>query len=527
VTAFPRNSGAQTRVSQPTDKVDGVRTSLVDAGRRRWEAICAAWPSGAPGYALLGLLITGVALRLIAIVSWWPTTTTLDDGYELYVSNPFTNPYHPAGYSLLLGALGLVTREIAVPILLQHLSGIASALLLWAATRRVTGSAWAGLVPAAIVLLGADLIYLEHAIMSESWAVLGISLGLYAAVRAFDQPEPWWRWPLLAGSALALAVTIRTAALFMIPVAALAVLLCQPMWVGRRPAYRLAAGSVIGSAAAILLVFATANAMFGDRFGLGPSPGWLLYARAAEFADCRRFTPPAGTEVLCEDRPPSERPGMPYYQSDPSSPAVRHFGPYGEHDSLLGQWARRAILAQPGDYLRHAWVYLRGYWFPDAGPDQSAGLDPQLAFTNGLPDSGFYPVLGVALLEAGFEQSLETYYDDFTVHEYRPGLEFLRSWQTVVRFGATLLSITTILVLFGFVVGTRRSRVGVLLFGIGGLSLIVLPALGGAYTGRYTVPMAGPMMAGAAITIIELWRTFKSRKRQAAGRRTAAVDGRS
>ena len=111
-----------------------------------------------PGYALLGLLLAGVALRLIAIVqSWWPAATTLDDNYQSFTSNPFENPLHPAGYSLIVGGLGLVTREIAVTILIQHLSGIAAGLLLWAATRRVTGSAWAGLLPAGIVLLDPDL----------------------------------------------------------------------------------------------------------------------------------------------------------------------------------------------------------------------------------------------------------------------------------------------------------------------------------------------------------------------------------
>ena len=51
------------------------------------------------------------------------------------------------------------------------------------------------------------------------------------------------------------------------------------------------------------------------------------------------------------------------------------------------------------------------------------------------------------------------------------------------------------LMLVGFAVGTRRSRIGLLLFGIGGLALIVPPALTANYVGRYMVPMAGPMMS--------------------------------
>ena len=95
-----------------------------------------------------------------------------------------------------MAVIGLVTRQVAATVLLQHLSGIASALLLWAATRRITGSEWAALFPAAIVLLDPDFIFFEHSIMSESWFVLLISAGLYAAVRSLDQPKPYWGWPL-------------------------------------------------------------------------------------------------------------------------------------------------------------------------------------------------------------------------------------------------------------------------------------------------------------------------------------------
>jgi 4-amino-4-deoxy-L-arabinose transferase-like glycosyltransferase len=406
-----------------------------------------------------------------------------------------------------------------VPVLLQHLIGIASALFLWAATRRVTGSEWAGLLPAGVLLLCPDFVFLEHSIMSESWLVLGISAALYAAVRAFEDPAPWWRWPLLTGLALALATTIRTAALLVVPVAALALLLWRPGSLRRWGSDWRAALALVGTSAAVLLAFAAANAAFGQRFGLGASPGWYLYARAAQFADCGRFTPPQGTRALCEERPPSERPGSRYYVINPQAPGPRHFGPFGEHDDLLGRWARRAILAQPGDYLETVWQTLRGYWVPGSRPDRpDAGgeLDPQLSFTNGLDDSGDYSAGQVPLIETAFERSLETYYDNFNTHEYRPGLELLRGWQRAVRFGATALMIATVLTLLGLVLGTRRSRVGVLLFGVGGLALILAPALTANYYGRYTIPMAGPLAAAAAIAIVALWRLRPSRASESA-----------
>jgi hypothetical protein len=469
---------------------DNQRTSVGEAVRR-------FWPAGAPGYALAGLLLAGVALRLVAVISWWPTASTLDDGYQLYAeSNPFADPQHPAGYGLIVAALGAVSREIALPVVLQHIVGPVSALLLFAATRRVTHSQWAGLLPAAIVLLGPDQIFLEHAIMSESWAVLAVALGFYATVRAFDDPEPWYAWPLLAGAALGVGVTIRSSVLLSIPVAVLALVLCRPRPLADWREHWRPPAAAAGVAVAILIAFAAANATFGERFGLGPSQSWLLYGRAAQFADCDRFTPPPGTETLCERTPASARPGAYFYLFDPGSPAVRAFGSFGESDALVGEWAERAVRAQPGDYLSTTWEYMRAYWDSDLTPPGGTNLDPQLDFT------------AASLFERDIERSLETFYDGFSVDRDQAGLEFLRGVQELVRFGATALAITSALALIGLLVGTRRSRVGVLLFGIGGLALLVAPILAGNYVGRYTVPMAGLMMAASAIAITELWRRW-------------------
>jgi hypothetical protein len=458
---------------------------------------------------LVALLVAGLALRFVTIVSWWPTTVTLDDGYQVYAgSNPFGDPQHPAGYPLILAALGAVTRHVELTVLVQHLTGFASALLLGDATRRVTASRWAGLLPAAVVLLNPDQIFLEHSIMSESWAVLATSAGLWAAVRAFDDAERWWGWPLLAGVALGLAVTIRTAGLLLIPVVLVALVLCRPPSMGRRARWAPALVAAAG-AGAVLIAFASAGAAFGPRFGIGPSPGWYLYGRVALFADCRQFTPPRGTEALCDARPPSARPEEWTYLFDARSPAPRQFGGFGQHDEQVGAWARRAVRAQPGDYARSVWQHLRVYWVPGWDPPRGTPLDPQLDFTYANP-----------FFTGGIEQRLESYYDPITVHPRRGGLQFLHGWQSVGRFGATALTLATLLTLAGLAIGTRRSRAGVVLFGLGGLALIGTAALGGTYAGRYTVPMAGPLMAAAAIAIVEL-RVLIVRPRQANAGETA------
>ncbi len=241
-----------------------------------------------------------------------------------------------------------------------------------------------------------------------------------------------------------------------------------------------------------------------------------LYARAAQFADCGKFTPPDGTR---------------FYLFSPTSPAERHFGPLGNHDGVVGGWGRGAILAQPGDYLTTVWDKLRGYWLPSLSPKDAPlpidpwqidnGLDAQLAFTNAF-DTGFYhppphphpppgrtfPPVSVALAYAQgvYTQVWSTSTTASGLHMNHTGLRFLRDWQQVVRFRALALSITTLLVLLGLLAGDRRSRVGILLFGVNGLSLIVARALTANFLGRYTIPMAGPLTAAGAIAAVALWR---------------------
>jgi 4-amino-4-deoxy-L-arabinose transferase-like glycosyltransferase len=466
--------------------------------RRARSAVADWWPDGAAGKVLLAMLALGVVMRVVMLASLWPVGTNLDDGYQLYASNPFDDRQHPAGYALIVAVLGDIVRSPLLPVAVQHLAGLTSGLLMFAATRRVSGSQWAGLLPAAIVLINVDLVYLEQTIMSETWAVLSISVGLYAAVRAAEAESIWWA--LACGAALALGVTIRSATLLLIPVVALALAFWRPHPLRRWRQSLTPALAVAAAAALVLVAYASANAAFGPRFGISPAPGWYLYGRVAQFADCSQFTPPPGTEVLCDVRPPDERPGAHTLLFDPESAVQRSFGPFGNHDELVGNWASRALRAQPEDFVSLAWEYLRAYWVPSSPrPALGLGLDPQL---DPRAEGVLMPVV---------EGNLMAYYGAFTPHRFEPGLDFLRAFQHLTRFGGTALSIATVLVLLGVIFGDRRSRLGVAMFGIGGLALIVAPVLTGAYVGRYTVPMAAPMMAAAAIALVALWRRWAPR----------------
>jgi hypothetical protein len=115
---------------------------------------------------------------------------------------------------------------------------------------------------------------------------------------------------------------------------------------------------------------------------------------------------------------------------------------------------------------------------------------------------------------------MEMLFTPFTAKRDPELLSALNDYQRVFRFGATALTVTTLLFLIGLLMGPRRNRVAVLVLGGGGLAMFVLPTLSIAYVARYTVPVAGLMTAGAAVAVMSIANGARAvwRPRGAAGR---------
>jgi hypothetical protein len=274
-----------------------------------------------------------------------------------------------------------------------------------------------------------------------------------------------------------------------------------------------APAAIAGSALALLIVYATASSLTNGRFEFAPAQGWHLYARVAPFADCNAFSPPAGTSELCESTPIDERSGYDYYFYDERSPAHRALGAVGEEDGKAAAFSRAAILNQPGAYLSAVWEDVRGYYAPSAYPFKvgaGSDLDPQLDWTWTLgPGTEDVPVT-----ESDIATGMESFFDPFAPKARAGGLHLLRDLRHLARFGATALAISTILVLLGLTIGPARNRVGVLLFGVGGLAILLLPLLSIYYVARYSVPVAPLISAGAALSMLSLWRLEAERRRE-------------
>src|SRR5439155_7314053 len=112
------------------------------------------------------------------------------------------------------------------------------------------------------------------------------------------------------------------------------------------------------------------------------------YGRVAPFADCTKFTPPAGTEGLCDPTPPDQRLGRfpeqgpgpgpggdrwtnQYYIYIRTSPAQKLFGPPYLVSSdphamaKLRKWSIAVIEGQPLDYLYAVWNHTVLRVLPD------------------------------------------------------------------------------------------------------------------------------------------------------------------
>jgi 4-amino-4-deoxy-L-arabinose transferase-like glycosyltransferase len=442
----------------------------------------------------VGLIVAGVALRVLACVAVWPVGLGLDDsaaytGAALH--SPLSDVQHPAGYPLFLDLVGVITRQLGAVVILQHLLGVLAAVIVFAAVRRATGSAWLALVPAGALLLDSDQVFLEHNVMAEGIVAPLIAATLYAGVRVLQDSRSL-RWAAVLGFLVGVDGLTRSAAIALVLVVPAAILLSR----GTRRERVFSSALATGVAVLVLVAYAFANLAYSGEFEIGPRPGWHLYGMVAHYADCALFTPPPGTQPLCQSTPIQSRPGINFYLYSADSPAQRTFG-WFTHDSEVGAFAEQVVLHEPGHYLRNVASNLAAYFAPSSYPAAYGGikLGYELDWRRRSPD------------EHRLTQVLQTYFAPFRSHSDTTLRRALGAWEQVFRFGAPLLVLTTLLTAAGLLYADRRALL--ILFGVGGLSLLIAPSVIGDYVGRYSVPLVAPMAGAAAIAGQVLWRRLQ------------------
>jgi hypothetical protein len=454
---------------------------------------------------LAALLGAGLLLRVYFLLVWSPAITGYSDSGIYFagaVGSLWSDPIRTVGYSMFLRVLHAITPHLILVVIVQHAMGLGAAVLFFLAVRRCGGPRGLGLVPAGIIALGGDELFVEHAALSDSLFIFLIGAMLYCALRASDGAA---RWAAMAGFCTGLGVWERGAGIAMVAVI--------PLWLcfsaGRPTRRTLAVGAL-----SLVVSLATVGVYVGWRHAASGMPGlitsnsaWNLYGRVAPWADCTKFTPPPGTRALCEATPvphrgyptshsKRRRPGE-YYIYSPESPAYRLFGPayhvskYPHAMALLQKWSEAAILGQPLDYLHAVWLDTIRLFDPSHSSYGDLSADEMVAVMLG----GFPPNSGRNAFVESWQQLL--YPHDPPSHRGEIGP--LKEWERITRVDGVWMGVLLALCLVGPWLLAGRARSGMILFGLTALALLFFPIFAKGYDYRFVIPAFAPLLAAGAL----------------------------
>ena len=446
-----------------------------------------------------GLLLAGLALRVVTFFAYRPaliyfdSTRYLDRVHDLEPST-----LRPIGYPVFLKLLP-TDWELAVVPAVQHLFGLAIAVLLYALLVRLgVPKTWSALATVPVLLDGYQL-NIEQYILTEALFELLIVSALVLIL--------WRRPPDLfscaaAGLLLAGALLTRANAILVVIPALLALVFPRAHWTR---AIALAGAFVVP-----VLAYATWYESVNGYYGLNGYGGQFLYARVAQFADCDGLDVPEREQVLCPDEPPEDRPTIDQYMWDNEiSPLYDvELEPGERRSEVAGKFARRIILHQPLDYAEVvAEDFLYGF-----SPTHSRR-------SRDLPVSRWqfqehYPVYrepetSEILRADGYEHGVA----DSTL------APFLRTYQRFVFTYGPLLAIALVLgLLAAFGVGRARDsglRTAAFLFTFTALAVYLPSVAVSQFTWRYQLPLLVLLPPAGALGLAALTgRTAPHEKRE-------------
>jgi len=244
--------------------------------------------------------------------------------------------------------------------------------------------------------------------------------------------------------------------------------------------------------AVFVFYFAAFKLAHGEYAGLTDMSGWNLYSRVAPFADCREFTPPQGTAILCETTPSSKRPGPYGYVWDANSIARRHFALLPNDKLEAFSW--QVVLHQPGDYLEAVVIDLLRYIEPSIVPPRGYSGQPPEILSFAWRDK---------TVERLVIKALSKKYCGTTVHLH--GRQILGAYQNLFRVGGLALAALIAFTLVGMIWSRGQIRFALLLFGLSGLCFYIVPVLTVSYDFRYGIPAETFVVVSGLLGIISFW----------------------
>jgi hypothetical protein len=311
------------------------------------------------------LLVAGLVLRVLAEFAYRPALFYIDSVKYLYGAQG----NDPEGYNGPLRAI-LLVANLNTAVAIQHLMGLAMAVVLYVLLLRLGASRWLAALAIAPILLDAYQLQLEQTIMPTAWFEAVIVAGL--AVLLW-RPDPGWRRAAIGGLLLGTSAIIAQVGEALLPPALIFLLVAGGGW--RRAATRVAA-LFVAFAVPILCYCAGSYAATGS-FEVSHQGTTSLYGRMAAAVDCSTIRLPAAERAICPT-PAQQAKGDDWLAYNPASPvqAIYRDLPRTEVNHVITTFDSSVLRQQPVLVLK---AYARDVLKLYAVDRQTAPGDPPIS----------------------------------------------------------------------------------------------------------------------------------------------------
>ena len=263
----------------------------------------------------------------------------------------------PAGYPLMLHALQPFHSLLLVTTV-QHVMGLLLGAIIYTVLRTRGLPAWGAVLAAAPTLFDSRQIWLESSILPDTLFTLVLMIAVAILV---VRPRPAIWQAAIVGLLVSYASVIRGNGA---PVFVVILIFLLIMRVGWKAFAACVVAFVIPLAVYVGYFFSDHN-----QLNITDSSGLFLWSRTMSFANCSIIKPPADLVPLCPENQPGHPSGAAPAWSVPAllnerTPADylwdagawyrvdAHPGVNAYNNKLAMRFAERAILAQPGAYLK-------------------------------------------------------------------------------------------------------------------------------------------------------------------------------
>jgi len=442
------------------------------------------------------VVVAAVSLLLrLAVLLGYPPIMYFNDSYY-YLNDAvqhLPDNIRPSGYPFFLDLLEPL-HSLTLVSVLQALMGMTIGIATYALLRHRGLPWWVATLCSLPVLYSGYELMLEHLLGADTLFIFLVTLAVIALCWS-DRPA--WKTLVIAGLAIGYAVTVRSVGVPLLVIVVIAMLVCGFGW---KRTGALALAWAVPIAGYVLWFHAETG-----RFSLGGADGTFLYGRVQSFAECSKMDPPANLKVLCDPRPPSERPGAESYIWDGGTPLAKLTGPDSnlrftpKISSLAMKFDELALEKQPLSYIKVVVTdTLRTFRWTIVSSDEE-GSGPTFQFGT-TPTPVPYWATDFPGDESAQQmyQSRETYSGEQgtspgATRVVSPWATFVREYAKIFIFRGPLLGLVLLAGLAGLIWGWKRGgRLALLPWAVSGLLIVIPPATAG-FSYRYVaaaVPLA-------------------------------------